>query len=312
MNLIINQSCNRNCSFCFANIEEHKQINEDMSREYFESLVKRIPDMYIRIMGGEPTLHPLFLDFLDIVFKHNKIPVVFSNFLFDLKILNGLIERLSENKRIIFLANLSSLNDFLMKVAADNYSKIYKTLSDRNRTNQLSCSLTIDIRKPEECNLDYVKRLIAKGVIIEGLRFCMMAPNFRIYEVKEFKDRFAIGDNLVELCKYCTGNHIEATIAETIYPCIFRNLDDYYFVKGYWMEGRDFECYTNPPADVFSDNTISFCFPLKDRIRIGIDDLSMAVPQLLKEFEPIKKVSDTCKTCIYYKSHCKGACPAWS
>lgn len=309
MNLIINQRCNKKCSFCFADMDT-KQT--DMSLEFFESLVKQIPDIYIRIMGGEPTLHPLFLQFLDIVFSYNKIPLVFSNFLFSEKVLEGLKSRLSENKRIIFLANLSDLKEPFLSVAAHNYSEIYRILSMRNRSAQLSVSLTIDINHPETSGLSYLKTLIEHEVDVGYLRFCMMAPSPSCYKVSDFKGKTEVGDALIELCKYCNNNGIEITIDEAIYPCTFKKLDDYYYVKKFWTSSRDLECYVKPPTDVFSNNTASFCYPLKGKINLPIINVDTIESELSKKLEDIKTISNTCKSCMYYKSHCKGACPAWS
>lgn len=308
MNLIINQKCNRKCSFCFADMSTKQS---DMSLELFESLVKQNPDMHVRIMGGEPTLHPLFLQFLDVTFSYNKIPVIFSNFLFSEEILEGLKSRLSENKRVIFLANLSDLNEPFLSIAAHNYLEIYRILSMRNRTKQLSISFTIDIGHPKTSNLGYLKELMKHGITVENLRFCMMAPSPTCYKVSDFKGNTDIGDVLMELCKYCENNNIEMTLAESMFPCMFKNLNDYYYVKKIWSPSRDLECYINPPIDVFSDNTASFCFPLKNKLNLPINDINTIKSELLEKFENIKTISDTCKSCIYYKSHCKGACPAW-
>lgn len=69
--------CNMNCNFCYS----HKNKGlPDMDVEWFEEVCKRLPrKVMIRLLGGEPTLHPQLFDIIEIAKKYNHIPTLSSN-----------------------------------------------------------------------------------------------------------------------------------------------------------------------------------------------------------------------------------------
>ena len=82
-NIMINDYCNLNCSYCFAkNIFSKERIN--ISKDYFlEALnfIFRNNTEQLGIIGGEPTLHPEFETFMMIVKEDSRIKdvMIFTN-----------------------------------------------------------------------------------------------------------------------------------------------------------------------------------------------------------------------------------------
>jgi radical SAM protein with 4Fe4S-binding SPASM domain len=85
-NLLITNRCNRKCSFCFA----QKRLSRGsptaeavhMSRQDIQSIIeflKRSGDRQLRLLGGEPTLHPEFTDIVTEGIAEDFHVHVFSN-----------------------------------------------------------------------------------------------------------------------------------------------------------------------------------------------------------------------------------------
>ncbi|MEA3464246.1 MAG: radical SAM protein [Patescibacteria group bacterium] len=75
----ITNKCNLHCPHCYVN---SNQNGKEMSMHDFQLVLrecKKAGILQVAIGGGEPTLHPLFADFLKEIRKHNIVPNVTSN-----------------------------------------------------------------------------------------------------------------------------------------------------------------------------------------------------------------------------------------
>lgn len=80
-NISITRRCRRQCGYCFARHERSRESTVDMAPDVFDAalallLRSRIP--VARLLGGEPTEHPLFCDYLATAFDRGFRVVVFS------------------------------------------------------------------------------------------------------------------------------------------------------------------------------------------------------------------------------------------
>lgn len=79
--LTINRKCNLNCTWCYAKPEYNKNC-DDMTHETVDkaiSLFQDLPVSRVILIGGEPTIHPDFIQYVKTI-KSNKInPVVITN-----------------------------------------------------------------------------------------------------------------------------------------------------------------------------------------------------------------------------------------
>lgn len=67
-NLSITRRCRRQCGYCFAKHELHRSALVDMSPETYAkalAFLKRSGIPETRLLGGEPTEHPLFCDYVE-------------------------------------------------------------------------------------------------------------------------------------------------------------------------------------------------------------------------------------------------------
>lgn len=68
--------CNMACNVCYNPVRPIA----DMTLEYFEEAVSRLPNpIEIRMLGGEPTIHRQFFDFVDTAFRYGHNVYVSSN-----------------------------------------------------------------------------------------------------------------------------------------------------------------------------------------------------------------------------------------
>ncbi len=68
--------CNYNCNYCYNPVRSLP----DMSLDYFREVCRRLPNrVAFRFMGGEPTLHPQFLEFIVTANEYNHMVSFVSN-----------------------------------------------------------------------------------------------------------------------------------------------------------------------------------------------------------------------------------------
>jgi len=68
--------CNMACHFCYNPV----RTLPDLDLGYFKEVCARLPKTTLfRFLGGEPTLHPKFLDILDIAHRHKHVASVVTN-----------------------------------------------------------------------------------------------------------------------------------------------------------------------------------------------------------------------------------------
>lgn len=73
----ITEKCNMHCNVCYFN---YKKKIEDMDIKYYEECIKRLPyETDIRILGGEPTLHPDIFRFFEIAHENGHTVFLSTN-----------------------------------------------------------------------------------------------------------------------------------------------------------------------------------------------------------------------------------------
>ena len=94
-NLMLTSRCNLNCDFCFAIDIMGRNSGLDVSFSTFQKYVDHLDRSgfgQVRLLGGEPTLHPEFSRFLDHSRSRGKTVLIFSNGLVPSIVLKALEE----------------------------------------------------------------------------------------------------------------------------------------------------------------------------------------------------------------------------
>jgi molybdenum cofactor biosynthesis enzyme MoaA len=72
----ITNRCNMSCNFCW----NPQRQQSDMSFEYFKRLCAELPfPVFMKLSGGEPTLHPQLLDFMRVAHQYQHTVYIVSN-----------------------------------------------------------------------------------------------------------------------------------------------------------------------------------------------------------------------------------------
>ncbi|MCP4216183.1 MAG: radical SAM protein [bacterium] len=116
MNLIITDVCNRNCAYCFAksklNLETEtvpvQQKDRYISMENFLvylDFLEKSNDKKLKLLGGEPTLHPLFTQLLDTALERGPEITIFTNGMWNDEVCGYFKKNLSP--RVNFVVNIN-------------------------------------------------------------------------------------------------------------------------------------------------------------------------------------------------------------
>ena len=92
--IILTARCNQRCLHCYGNYGMNVPPNELTGNEWdkvFADLVKN-NIFYVNISGGEPTVHPDFIEILESLKRYQLHFIITTNGLFNEKVLNAFIE----------------------------------------------------------------------------------------------------------------------------------------------------------------------------------------------------------------------------
>lgn len=111
-NILLTNKCNRACPYCFAQREMDDAPGERMSWEnmvYLADFLLRSGDKRVSLLGGEPTLHPDFVDFVIYLLERGFELCVFTNGILSDARLAEFKEHLTKihPQRLSFVCNLN-------------------------------------------------------------------------------------------------------------------------------------------------------------------------------------------------------------
>ena len=139
MNLILTKKCNKGCPYCFAHQSRVEEPNCEMSLDQVISIVENYDSSSIKLLGGEPTCHPQFMEIVNSILERGKSVTIISNFLFDNKIKNFIIRKISQGADLHFLVNSTDLDvGDRIKTRSSNYRDIYNILYSFDKEETLS------------------------------------------------------------------------------------------------------------------------------------------------------------------------------
>ncbi len=78
--IILTELCNKSCEHCFnSNFRKTGEMDADVFIKFMKENHNYLTDFELKVMGGEPTLHPRLIDVVHEAYYHYRIVKLFTN-----------------------------------------------------------------------------------------------------------------------------------------------------------------------------------------------------------------------------------------
>lgn len=314
VNLLITMKCNRSCEYCFATEKIHQYKNSskpiEISLENVSVVIdflKRSNCSVIQLAGGEPTIHPKFLEIMQLLLANGFQVNLLSNALWK-NTLNDFFTCISPS-RLVFLLNIDHPSTYDQK----SWERINDNLSAIYQAYPISLSFNIFEEKPK---VDYIFDLVSKYEITT-LRLSFSMPNIShnlkntFLSISKYKQ---IAPFVIDFVQKAETSGAIVTMDNTIPICMFETdiLIDF-ILKGVINPNANFNCI--PAIDIGPDLSVWRCFGTSTILNKKLDDytslseIEAYYNYVFNDFRysvfPLKE----CYDCKYAKEKiCQGGC----
>jgi cyclic pyranopterin phosphate synthase len=311
-NLLLTEKCVRACPYCFAK-EYLKESKENLlsweNLIYITDLFESSNQKHLSLLGGEPTLHPHFIDFVIYLHQRNFNVNVFSSGIISAKQLNAAKEYLLN----IPVENLSLVCNY--NHPETSTAKETKQINRFFKTFSKYISLSFNLyRKDFDFTflVDAINKYNLKKHIRLGLAQPIPGQKNECLKLDEIRE---IAGNFRNQLKMLEENRITINFDCGMPLCIFSNDDVGRLFK--LNKGR-IQFYCEPAIDIGPDMQVWACFPLSDYERKSLYDFD-TVEEIKKHFSQQhsslrterKGIFEACAACTYLKENlCAGGCLA--
>jgi MoaA/NifB/PqqE/SkfB family radical SAM enzyme len=313
MNLIINDTCNRACPYCFARSKvglsegperaEGKNISLDNFERYLDFHVRSaVPQL--KLLGGEPTLHPEFLELLRRAHERGLQIFVFTNGLWPRKIRDGIqaIPLAEWKLKFLFNVNEPHLQPAVQLQLAMECMKIAGPHGQ--------CGFNI-YRK--DFDLQFIPDLIDAAKLNRDVRLGLASPivgtENAFIEPEDYK---VMGRRLLDQLRKLEERNVLGAFDCGFPLCMFSEDD----LGSLALITRGFQSVCGFPIDVGPDLMAWPCFPLSNVENLPLLDFANA-GELREHFthklEGMRRIGalDDCLGCKYLeRKQCNGGCVA--
>lgn len=307
MNILLTDYCNRSCSFCFAKqrVTPSGKIRKGTSmtvKNYNRilSFLEKSQVGDVRLLGGEPTLHPKFIDYVETALKRGFKVHIFTNGIMPRKVVDYLSS--VDSHSISILVNISPPDQY-----NDNqWERIQKALGIIGSP----LGLGITVASPD-FEYAFLLPLIDKfGLhkrIRVGIAQSIVGTDNQYLPLKMYR---ATGRAIVNMAETCEKKDILIGFDCGLTQCMFTEKE--LGKLGKLSEGFMVRC--GPIIDVGTDLSIWSCFPLSNVFNTHLDhfqcyrDIVKAYERALAPYRSLGSRSE-CINCKFLKrNQCKGGC----
>jgi organic radical activating enzyme len=304
-NLSITNVCNKRCVYCFANdtlAEFGKTFIDVNTYERALDYLERSGLKQARLLGGEPTLHPDFINFVEKALNRGLDIMLFTN---------GLIS----NKILDFLTSIPQRK---LSILLNTIHPIEKNIKGTEQQKVLMRRLGpviiagVNIFSPEqELNylLQYVVNYNLKKEIRLGISHSVLSQiNIFLHPKVYQKIGYKIAIFKMEAVKAGVSLGFDCGFV----PCMFPS--EYFELLSEELKKAGTCCH--PIIDMLTDGSFIACYPLNNLLKIKISD-KLHAKDLIKDFEeallPYKEVGiyPYCTNCPLFNKRCNGGCMSY-
>lgn len=309
-NILLTNTCNRNCSFCFAGsrVNVRKGAADDnrhMSREKLRRIMGFLSssgDMQLRLLGGEPTLHPEVIEIVQEALEKGFYVHVFSN---------GIMKKDTADYFASLPSDKFSLLCNISPQVKDSESKVRKreyAMSKLGEKAQVGMTLTEPdfdvsplIQAIEEFGLRKRIRIgIAQPIV--GRDNTFLHPS----------DYRKTGKAIVDAARQCLEKDILMGFDCGLTLCMFDEAEIGYLMKN--TEGFVVRC--GPILDIGSNLDVWHCFPLSEVLNTKLErfaNRNAIVSFYSRIMNPYRALGckPECMRCVHlHRGQCSGGCLA--
>ncbi len=309
-NLIVSNVCDAACEYCFAasylNLSRANTAPAFMSMQEYAACLdfldrSEIPE--VRLLGGEPTLHPQFAELVHMACKRQKRVIVFSHGAMPEKALESL-EALSTEKCLV-IVNMSAhfLNASKAKQAEKARVVSLKRLGER-------AMLGVNIQNPA-FDLSAALQIIAETGIRKVIRLgiALPGPNAENHSVHPKQYRL-IGRLIAGQARLAAKSGVYLDLDCGFVRCMFSDEEIEILQQGGMQPGW----HCSPILDICPGGEILHCFSLSNRFKEHLSpqvNASVLRNAFLKRIQPFRKagIFPECSTCQHkLNNECSGGC----
>jgi radical SAM protein with 4Fe4S-binding SPASM domain len=301
-NLSITNKCNKKCVYCFAGdtLDEYGQTYMETS-VYLQALdyLKRSDLKEVRLLGGEPSLHPGFIDFVKIALDKGFRIMLFSNGLINNVVLSFL-EGVPASKLSVLLNSIHPNENNQQGI--ERQKKTMKALREKIIVGVNIFSDNQDLLYL----LDYVPEFNLKTEIRLGISHSVLSQNNVYLHPKEYR---RIGKKIAFFKMEAVKLGISFGFDCGFVPCMFP--EEHLDLLREELQKAGTCCH--PIIDLLTDGTFISCYPLNNLQKVKIND-SIVLADLADRFgqalKPFKQagIYPHCSSCPLFNNRCNGGC----
>jgi len=312
-NLLLTETCVRSCPYCFAKKHMADSASDNiLSWEnliYVADFLESSGDKHIALLGGEPSLHPNFIEFIIYLLERNFHVNIFTSGIMSeeklmesTKVLSGI-----NPERLSFVCNLNNPK-------TSNFSEVESVKRFLKALGHLT-SPGFNIYKPD-FDLDFIFQYINQFGLKKHLRLGLAHPipgkKNKYVAIDEMQK---MANRLLEFNEHFARFHVTCGLDCGFPMCVFTNeqLGSLYKISSGHLK---FGC--GPAVDIGTDMSIWCCFPLSDFHKKTIFDFDNMheVVQFYEEKQRLVRgevsgLFEECDNCIHANDRlCSGGCVA--
>ncbi|MDA3894331.1 MAG: radical SAM protein [Salinivirgaceae bacterium] len=301
-NLSLTDKCNKQCTYCFAGSGNNNTNNAFMTIDLFQTALnylKRSGIKQVRLLGGEPTLHPNFVNFVDIALENNFEIMLFTNGLINAKTLKYLHE--------LPLGKLKVLMNTIHPNEKNNSGQKQQEKTMKLLGKKLIVGVNIFNESQDLLYLlDYIQKYQLKNEIRLGIAHPILGKQNAYLHPKQYK---TIGEKVLALKIKVMKYNTSLTFDCGFVPCMFA--PEYHNILRNELKNTGKCC--EPILDLMPNGKFISCYPLSNFHSMNIKEQSTSneIKQVFnKQLEPYKLsgIFPYCKTCSLFNNACNGGC----
>ena len=308
-NISITSTCNRSCEYCFAmeTLDELQERAASMSLPQFERALDFVQSSgmhEVRLLGGEPTIHPNFIKMLDMVIARGLNLLVFSGGMIPDQVVEAL--RRIEPDRLSVLVNVIDPMDGHPSELTKQ-AKVFKRLGERVilGMNIYGPSIQLDFL------LDLINRYNLGKTIRLGIAHPILEGSNSYLHPRHYPE---VGKRVAKFGRAALKLGVRISFDCGWVPCMFEEgaLDALNIPDG------EVGLRCNPILDILPDGNVISCYPLASHESVDLESFDDAAS--LREHFRTRQNDDRsfmlykkCTTCDWRaRGECTGGCLAGS